>query len=102
QLYGDVLVQRYLVDPEGQPAVAPQMTVRGEYLQALADTEQLRSHLPVTINYGGAELQAQTFVYDHLHSLLNYSRRTTGRFDMGPGGKAARRAAGAKDKKASP
>ena len=50
----------------------------------------MRSHLPVTITYGGAELKAQNFTYDHLHNMLNFSGRSTGHFDMGPNGKAAK------------
>ncbi len=90
QLYGDVHVRRFAVDAAGVPAAAPQLTVRGEFLQALSNTEQLRSHLPVTINYGGAQLQTQTFGYDHLHAMLKFSGHTTGRFEVGPDGKAAK------------
>ncbi|WP_083748773.1 LPS export ABC transporter periplasmic protein LptC [Pelomonas sp. KK5] len=96
QLYGDVLVQRFLVDASGAPLPTPQLVVRGEFLQALSNSEQLRSHLPVTIDYGGAHLQAQTFLYDHLHALLNYSGRTTGRFDVGPNGRVLSPAAPAR------
>jgi lipopolysaccharide export system protein LptC len=88
QLFGDVLVQRFMVDAEGVPAATPQLIVRGEFLQALANTEQLRSHLPVTITYGGAELRTENFTYDHLHAKLNFSGHTNGRFELAPNGKA--------------
>lgn len=96
QLYGDVVVQRFAVDTTGEPLPTPELVVRGEYLQALSDAAQLRSHLPVMIDYGGgAQLQAQTFLYDHLHGTVSYSGRTTGRFETAPNGKAAHRATGA-------
>ena len=88
QLFGDVLVQTFDVSPAGVTAATPKLVVRGEFLQALGNSEQLRSHLPVTITYGGAEMKAQTFTYDHLHDLLNFSGRSTSRFEMGPNGKA--------------
>ncbi len=89
QLYGDVLVQRFeLVDAAaGAVAEQPKLVVRGEFLQALANTDELRSHLPVTVTYGGTQMQAESFVYDRLHEMLNFSGRSTGRFDMSGAGK---------------
>jgi len=85
QLMGSVQVQRFEADSRtGEPMAAPQLTVRSEFLQVLANTEQLRSHLPVQINYAGGELQAQGFEFDHVRGLMKLSGRTTGRFDTAP------------------
>jgi lipopolysaccharide export system protein LptC len=82
QLMGSVQVQRFEGDGStGEPKAAPQLVVRGEFLQVLANSEQLRSHLPVQINYAGGELQAQSFEFDHVRGLMKFSGRTTGRFD---------------------
>ena len=88
QLMGSVQVQRFEADSHtGEPKAAPQLVVRSEFLQVLANSEQLRSHLPVQINYAGGELQAQGFEFDHVRGLMNFSGRTTGRFDTTPAAK---------------
>lgn len=85
QLMGSVQVQRFEADSRtGEPKTAPQLVVHSEFLQVLANTEQLRSHLPVQINYAGGELQAQSFEFDHVRGLMNFGGRTTGRFDAAP------------------
>ena len=85
QFMGNVQVQRFEADSRsGEPQAVPQLVVRGEFLQVLANTEQLRSHLPVQISYAGGELQAQGFEFDHVRGLMNFSGRTTARFDAGP------------------
>ena len=83
QMFGDVLVQTFNVDAQGLPLAQPKLVVRGEFLEALSNTEVLRSHLPVVIDYGaGGELHAPSFEYDHLHGLMRLTGRSTGRFDM--------------------
>ena len=85
QLMGSVQVQRFEADGQtGEPKAAPQLVVRSEFLQVLAHSEQLRSHLPVQISYAGGDVQAQGFVFDHVRGLMNFSGRTTGRFDPTP------------------
>ena len=85
QLMGSVQVQRFEADSRtGEPKAAPQLVVRGEFLQVLANSEQLRSHLPVQINYAGGEMQAQGFEFDHVRGLMKFNGRTTGRFDSMP------------------
>jgi lipopolysaccharide export system protein LptC len=44
----------------------PAVEIRGEFLHAFLATEQLRSHLPVTLTRAGAELRADTLAYDNL------------------------------------
>ena len=81
QLSGDVLVQQFAVNAQGEPLAKPKLEVRGQFLQALSNSEQLQSHLPVQLNYSGGTVQALGFEYDHLRGLLSFTGHTTGRFD---------------------
>jgi lipopolysaccharide export system protein LptC len=58
QLIGDAQVSR--VDDAGSP-----LLMRGEFLHADLVTERVRSHLPVRVQVGGAELRAGGLEYDH-------------------------------------
>jgi lipopolysaccharide export system protein LptC len=76
QLLGDVRLRRLAAGSgENGPAL---MEVRGEFLQALADAEVLRSHLPVTIRQGGATMNTQNFEYRHLTGQVTFSGKTQG------------------------
>ena len=76
QLLGDVRLRRL---PPGAGETAPaQMEVRGEFLQALSNSEILRSHLPVTIRQGGTTLNAQNFEYRHLTGQVSFTGRAQG------------------------
>lgn len=76
QLTGDVRLRR-LSPGAGENAPA-QLEVRGEFLQALANSEILRSHLPVTIRQGGSTLNAQNFEYRHLTGQVSFTGRAHG------------------------
>ncbi|HSN33190.1 MAG TPA: LPS export ABC transporter periplasmic protein LptC [Ideonella sp.] len=45
---------------------SPAIEFRGEFLHAFLDTEQVRSHLPVTLRQEGSELRGDTLFYDNL------------------------------------
>jgi len=76
QLLGDVRLRRLAAgSAEDGPAL---MEVRGEFLQALSNSEVLRSHLPVTIRQGGTTLNAQNFEYRHLTGRVTFSGKTQG------------------------
>lgn len=76
QLIGGVHLRRL---PPGSGEDAPaQLEVRGEFLQALANSEILRSHLPVTIRQGGSTLNAQNFEYRHLTGQVSFTGRAQG------------------------
>ena len=76
QLIGDVRLRRLAPGAgEGAPA---QLEVRGEFLQALSNSEILRSHLPVTIRQGGSTLNAQNFEYRHLTGQVSFTGRAQG------------------------
>jgi lipopolysaccharide export system protein LptC len=76
QLIGDVHLRR-LAPGAGENAPA-QLEVRGEFLQALSNSEVLRSHLPVTIRQGGSTLNAQNFEYRHLTGQVHFTGRAQG------------------------
>ena len=83
QLLGDVRLRRL---PAGASENATAlMEVRGEFLQALSNSEILRSHLPVTIRQGGATIHAQNFEYRHLTGQATFSGKTTGQINARPG-----------------
>ncbi|MCV2353770.1 LPS export ABC transporter periplasmic protein LptC [Paucibacter sp. B2R-40] len=92
QLLGGVHVQRFDPVPAGKPAGGPKLEVRGEFLQAFANAEILRSHLPVQLNYAGAELKAQSFEFEYLTSRLSFGGRTQARFDAAASNQASRKA----------
>jgi lipopolysaccharide export system protein LptC len=76
QLMGDVHLRRL---PPGAGENAPaQLEVRGEFLQALSNSEILRSHLPVTIRQGGSTLNAQNFEYRHLTGQVSFTGKAQG------------------------
>ena len=80
---GDVRLRRLAAGAgEDSPAL---MEVRGEFLQALSNSEILRSHLPVTVRQGGTTLNAQNFEYRHLTGQATFSGRTTGVINARPG-----------------
>lgn len=76
QLIGDVRLRR-IAAGAGEGAV-PQLDVRGEFVQALAHSEVLRSHLPVTIREGGTTLNVQNFEYRHLTAQLGFTGKSQG------------------------
>lgn len=43
---------------------------RGEFLHAFLNTERVRSHLPVTVTRGGAEIRADAMEYDNLDRVV--------------------------------
>ena len=81
QLLGKVNLRRFDSKQQGAALSVPRLEVRGEFLQLLANTEQLRSHLPVTLIHAGSELYAQSFDYDHLRAQLSFNGPTSARFN---------------------
>ncbi|MFG6467480.1 LPS export ABC transporter periplasmic protein LptC [Roseateles sp. BYS87W] len=76
QLMGDVRLRRL---PPGSGENAPaQLEVRGEFLQALSQSEILRSHLPVSIRQGSTTLNAQNFEYRHLTGQVSFTGKAQG------------------------
>ena len=81
QLQGGARVVR-----EGRPGEDP-VQFRGEFLHAFLNTEQVRSHLPVTMTRGGMELHGDALEYDHLDRVVQLKGRVTATFPAGGGAK---------------
>jgi lipopolysaccharide export system protein LptC len=68
QLIGDARVDS--TGPRGEP-----VQFRGEFLHVFANTERLRSHLPVRVISNGSEFRAEGMDYDHLSGMLKLQGR---------------------------
>jgi len=66
QLLGDARVTRKATAPNEEP-----LSFRGEFLHAFLKSEQVRSHLPVTMARGSSMIRADSFDYDHLKRTVN-------------------------------
>lgn len=80
QLLGDARVTHRAAAP-GDEGLA----FRGEFLHAFLKTEQLRSHLPVTVTRGGTVIRADGFEYDHLQRVVVMKGRVRASFESGRG-----------------
>jgi lipopolysaccharide export system protein LptC len=85
QLRGGARVLR-----EPMPGRDDAIEFRGEFLHAILDAEQVRSHLPVTITQGGMEIHAQAMQYDNVRRVVQLGGRLTASFPSN-GGVAARK-----------
>lgn len=74
QLQGGAQVVR-----EGAAGEDP-VTFSSEFLHAFLHTEQVRSHLPVTVTRGGTEVHAAAMDYDHLERVVKLKGRVTATF----------------------
>ncbi len=75
RLQGDVQVRRYAQAQAEQQA--PQLEISGEFLQLNPLLEQMRSHLPVTLQAGQGRFSVQSFEYDKLSGQLQFHGRST-------------------------
>jgi len=69
QLFGSAQVVREA------PVAQDAMEFRSEFLHAFLNTERLRSHLPVVVRRGGAELRAEGMEYDNLARVVELKGR---------------------------
>lgn len=69
QLSGDAHITRLAT------ADASAIDFRSEFLQYFQATEQVRTHLPVVITEGGAEIQADAMTYDNIGRIAEFSGR---------------------------
>jgi lipopolysaccharide export system protein LptC len=79
QLYGGAHVVREGMNDD------PPVEFRGEFLHAFLDTERVRSHLPVTVTRGGAEVRADAMDYDNLRRVVDLKGRVTATFPPAAG-----------------
>jgi len=78
QLLGDVTVRSF--EPGTPETAEPRLMIKGDFLQAEADGQKLRSHLPVVVSYPGGEMHTPSFEYDHLHAHLQFGGPGRGQF----------------------
>jgi lipopolysaccharide export system protein LptC len=77
QLIGDAAVTRVgAKGADGQ--VAPPMEFRGEFLHVFVNTEQVRSHKPVTLVRGGDAFSADKLEYDNVGRVIRLEGRVRG------------------------
>jgi lipopolysaccharide export system protein LptC len=78
QLLGDARVTRSATPTDAG------LSFRGDFLHAFLKTEQLRSHLPVTVARGGTVIHADRFDYDHLQRVVQLNGRVRASFAPPP------------------
>ena len=77
QLIGNAVVTREAVtDAKGH--TRPRLEIRGEFLHAFLDTEQLKSNKPVILIRGTDQFTADNLDYDNLDRLLALQGRVRG------------------------
>lgn len=69
QLSGDAHITR--LAPPGESAIE----FRSEFLHYFQATEEVRTHLPVLITQGGAEIHADAMTYDNISQVADFSGR---------------------------
>lgn len=74
QLFGSAQVVREAARPQDV------LEFRSEFLHAFLDTERVRSHLPVWVRQGGAELRADGLEYDNLARVVELKGRQRASF----------------------
>ena len=75
---------RVLRQPAGAAEGADGLEFRGEFLHAFLNTEQLRSHLPVTVTRGATQLRADSMEYDNLDRVVQLKGRVRATFAAAP------------------
>ncbi len=77
QLVGDALVIRE-AGKDAQGKTMPRMEFRGDFLHAFLNTEQIKSHKPVTITREHDRFSADTMFYDNLDRVVVLQGRVKG------------------------
>lgn len=77
QLMGNaVVVREGSVGASGKPE--PRLELRGDFLHAITDTEQVKSHLPVRILRGNDQFTGDAMDYDNLNHVVELRGRVRG------------------------
>ena len=77
QLFGDAVVTRE-ASSDAQGHDHPRMEFRGEFLHVFADTERVKSHLPVELTRGRDRFTAENMDYDNLNQVMELRGRVRG------------------------
>lgn len=84
QLIGDAVVTRQATKaPDGSST--PRLEFRGEFLHAFMNTEQVKSHKPVTLIRGGDKFTADSMDFDNVSRVVGLHGRVRG--TLAPAGK---------------
>ncbi|MDB5751706.1 MAG: kdsC [Ramlibacter sp.] len=70
QLIGDAVVTREAAAAAGQVRPQPKLEIRGEFLHAFLDVEQVRSNKPVRITRGNDRFDADSLEFDNLDRVM--------------------------------
>jgi lipopolysaccharide export system protein LptC len=77
QLIGNAVVTREAAKgPDG--GSSPTLEFRGEFLHAFLNTEQVKSHKPVTLTRGGDTFSADSLEFDNVGRVLALDGRVRG------------------------
>ena len=77
QLIGNAVVTREATKgPDGSSS--PALEFRGEFLHAFLNTEQVKSHKPVTLTRGGDSFTADSLEFDNVGRVLGLEGRVRG------------------------
>lgn len=87
QLFGDAVVVREAVSAPGERP-DPRMEFRGEFLHTFANTERVRSHLPVVLTRGADRFTGDALDYDNLDRVLHLHGNVRGTLAPVPRGAA--------------
>ena len=82
QLMGNAVVTRTAFDAAGKPQEP--MEIRGEFLHAFMDTEQVKSNQPVRLSRGGDVFEGDSLAYDNLERVLQLEGRVRGTLQARP------------------
>lgn len=77
QLLGNVLVVRE-PGPETAGTARQPMEYRGEFLNALTESEKLKSHLPIVISQGANRFSGNSMSYDNPSSVVELNGQVRG------------------------
>ncbi len=77
QLVGDALVVRE-AGKDAAGNAQPRLEFRGEFLHAFLRTEQVKSHLPITLKRGNDVFTADNLEYDNLGRVITLQGRVRG------------------------
>jgi len=76
QLIGNAVVTRD--SPPAKGEATPRLEIRGEFLHAYMDREQVKSDRPVTLKRGNDVFEAEEMNYDNLERVLDLRGRVRG------------------------
>jgi len=82
QLMEDAVVTRTTFDAAGKPQEP--MEIRGDFLHAFMDTEQVKSNRPVKLTRGGDVFVGDSMAYDNLDRVLQLEGRVRGTLQARP------------------